>query len=262
MKQFRASIVSNRPVSDDFHAIEFTWPSAAGIPAPGQFFTVRVSDGTVPFLRRPFAFSGFDGAGHIASAIYKRRGRGTEILAAKKEGETLDVIGPSGNPFMLPAPNCTPVLAAGGIGLGPVLFLARVLHDAGRRAVFAAGFRTAMDIVDKTLFGQSAVTLCTDDGSEGFKGTTVDYIRQYLERADSVSRTAMVMYACGPMAMLKGCHETAQRFGVTCYVSVEQVMACGVGACMGCVVKAAGGNGYVRVCSDGPVFNSRDIEWI
>jgi len=257
VRQFAATVVSNKALSHDLHELRFEWGLSADAPGPGQFFTVRVSDTTVPLLRRPFAFSDFDYDGKIASAIYQRRGRGTEILAARGAGETLDVIGPLGNTFPLPGRGVRCVLAAGGIGLGPVLYLARRLKAAGNPVSFVFGCRRAQNLPERRIFDGLSAVLCTDDGSEGFGGTVVDC----LHSGKAVQLDGAVLFACGPTAMLKGCHEAAVEHGIDCFVSVEQVMACGVGACMGCVVKVAQEPGYARVCREGPVFNSRDIVW-
>jgi dihydroorotate dehydrogenase electron transfer subunit len=252
MKQFCGTITGNRALSAECLELEFTWARKAGRPLPGQFFTLRISDDTVPLLRRPFAFSSFDSEKMTASMIYQKRGRGTTILAGKKRGESLDVIGPLGSPFPRPGKGRNALLAAGGIGLGPLLFLSSRL----RIAQLIIGCRTkSLAPPSRTCAGLRPV-ICTDDGSKGFKGTADDYLRSIEHTVGSDT----VVYSCGPLPMLKACHEFAKRRGCECFVSVEQVMACGVGACMGCAVKAADG-GYKRACTEGPVFNSKELNW-
>jgi dihydroorotate dehydrogenase electron transfer subunit len=254
MKQFTGTILRNHSLSADFFELEFTWDKTAGSPLPGQFFTIRISDNTVPLLRRPFAFSAFDEKTGSASMIIQKRGRGTEILAARQKSHDLDVIGPLGKPFPLPAKKQKPLLVAGGIGLGPILFLASQLP--GAKLVF--GCRTKSIVPGSGIFTglKPDAVVCTDDGSAGFKGTAGDYLKSIEQ---SVS-DATVVYACGPLPMLQACHEFAARRECECFVSVEQVMACGVGACMGCAVKSVEG-GYKRACTDGPVFNSMELQW-
>lgn len=252
MKQFRGKILGNRPLSADYFELEFMWDRHAGRPLPGQFFTLRISDNTVPLLRRPFAFSAFNAKSSCASMIYQKRGRGTAILAGRRKGEVLDIIGPLGRPFPMPAGKRKVFLVAGGIGLGPILFLASRL----RKVQVIAGFRTKSLVPAPSVYAGTRPVICTDDGSKGFRGTATDYLKS-IERAFAGNA---VIYACGPLPLLKACHELAQGNGCECHVAVEQVMACGVGACMGCAVKTVDGE-YKRACTEGPVFNSRELQW-
>ncbi len=256
MKQFSATIRGNYPLSTGFFELEFTWDKAAPLPEPGRFFTVRVSDNTIPLLRRPFAFSAFDGNEGTASMIFQKRGHGTGLLSAKHKGDTLDIIGPLGQPFPMPDKGKKALLVAGGIGLGPIAFLAQTLRKEKIPVSMVFGCRTASLIPSGDSLAASGTVICTDDGSRGFKGTAGDYLKS-IERSVG---SGTVVYACGPQPMLKTCHEFAGRRGCACFVSVEQIMACGVGACMGCAVKSAGG-GYKRACTEGPVFNSRELQW-
>jgi dihydroorotate dehydrogenase electron transfer subunit len=256
MKQFRGKILGNQTLSTDYYELEFTWDKTAGSPLPGQFFTIRISEDTVPLLRRPFAFSAFDGNKKTASMIFQKRGRGTELLAAKNKDDALDIIGPLGNPFPMPAKGRTALLVAGGIGIGPLLFLAVKLQEAGCSVTFIFGCRTKSLVPSSPAFAAFSPRICTDDGSAGFMGTAGDYLKSITQSVGSDT----IVYACGPLPMLKTCHEFAARRGCECFVSVEQIMACGVGACMGCAIKAVDG-GYKRACTEGPVFKSKDLKW-
>jgi dihydroorotate dehydrogenase electron transfer subunit len=256
MKQFLATILSNHSICSDFFEMTFSWDASVPAPLPGQFFTVRISRDTVPLLRRPFAFSAFDAAAATASMIYQKRGRGTEILTGKKKGDPLDVLGPLGKSFSLPNRGKKALLVAGGIGLGPVMFLANDIRSQGGDVSMVFGCRNAALIPAIDTFYNLSPIICTDDGSSGFKGTTGDY----LKSIESSITAQTFVYACGPMPMLKACHDITLRCGCGCFVSVEQVMACGVGACMGCAIRIASG-GYKRACIEGPVFDSREIQW-
>lgn len=257
MKHFFPKIYFNKPISKDFYLIVFDWNYDESAPLPGQFLTIRVSENSVPLIRRPFAFSGYDKNKHRASIIYQKRGPATEILAGKKPKEALDIIGPIGNVFKIDRITETYIIIAGGIGLGPMIYLANYLKDIGKRVIFIFGARNKSFIPQKNIFGSIMPVICTDDGSEGFKGTTIDYLISL--NGSNIKNTTII--ACGPLLMLKGCHEYAQNHNLQCLVSMEQVMACGVGACMGCAIKIVQEPGYVRVCSEGPVFNSGDIVW-
>jgi dihydroorotate dehydrogenase electron transfer subunit len=256
MKKINAKILSNTSRCGDFYELEFTWDKTAGQPLPGQFFTIRISEDSVPLLRRPFAFSSYDADRATAAMLYQKRGKGTGILAGKAADDTLDVLGPLGSHFPLPDKGKNALLVAGGIGLGPIAFLAQTFRRQKVPVQAVFGCRTAALVPKGDSFATLAAVICTDDGSEGFKGTVGDYLKS-IERS---VKSDTVLYACGPLPMLKACHGFALSRGGECFVSVEQVMACGVGACMGCAVKASEG-GYKRACTEGPVFNSKELEW-
>ena len=257
MKQFSGTIISNTPLCDGYFEMEFSWEKGVQPPEPGQFFTVRTADSSVPLLRRPFAFSAFNENSRTASFVYQKRGPGTGLLAAKGGNDVIDLLGPLGKPFVLPEKNQTALLVAGGIGIGPVLFLGTRIRNANIPAILVFGCRTAANVPASAAFSALNPQVCTDDGSRGFKGTALDY-------CSTLSKTIVpstVLYACGPHPMLKGCHAFARDRGIVCHVSVEQIMACGVGACMGCVVKVNHEPGFARACAEGPVFDSSEIVW-
>jgi dihydroorotate dehydrogenase electron transfer subunit len=282
MQQFDSLILANRPLAPGFRELVLEWRTEAGRPRPGQFLSLRVSQGYDPLLRRPFAFSGFSEAEAgqpRASIIYQVRGRATLLLADLAPGASVDLLGPLGNGFPEPAifaaEASSPLLAAGGIGLGPVLFLATELEMARRAAggaaggtaraggtaagmtaapaaPFVIGFRTAGAIPDIAL--PEGAVLCTDDGSRGFKGTALDWI------AHNAPEGRVRLCGCGPSPMLAALAAHARARGWEASLSAEQWMACGVGACMGCALPARGG-GFLRACADGPVFERDAIEW-
>lgn len=257
MKQFFTTIHENKQITHDYYSLTFDWPRDAGIPVPCQFITIRVSDSTVPLLRRPFAFSAYDEDRNTASIIFQKRGTATGILAGKQSGEQLDIIGPLGNTFQLPDTIKKCIIVAGGIGLGPMVYTASWIAERGIETLFIFGSRDKSGVPEKDIFGTINPVICTDDGSEGYKGTTVDCLNSLKNNELEGS----LLVSCGPTPMLRGCHEYAQKHGIQCLVSMEQIMACGVGACMGCAVKVKQELGYARVCSEGPVFNSQDIKW-
>jgi dihydroorotate dehydrogenase electron transfer subunit len=255
MNQFSAQVRNNRVVAEGLYEVEFATVGVNQI-APGQFLTIRLSQTTTPLLRRPFAFSDYDTQQNTASVIYLKRGAATSFLASRELGDVLDVIAPLGNGFPRPEVGRPVVLVGGGIGLGPVLFMAKSLTLAGRDCVLVVGGRTSGAIPGEDLFEGVNTVICTDDGSRGFAGTTVDYLR-----SEKLASSDTELYACGPEPMLRACHAYAKETGARCWVSMEQVMACGVGACMGCVVKTNTPAGYARVCKEGPVFNAEEIVW-
>lgn len=256
MQQYESTVLSNRELCQSLYELKFRMDQTAEKPLPGQFFTVRVTDSSLPLLRRPFAFAGFDAATSRARCIYQVRGGATRLLSAMRPNTPLDIIGPLGRPFSLPQPHESPVLIAGGIGLGPILFLADLLRSRECEARLVFGGRSK-GFVPASLFENRDTVVCTDDGSCGFQGTVVDYLATI---GSSLTDTTL-FYCCGPQPMLRACHEFASRRHLRCFVSIEQVMACGVGACMGCAVRVNDGRGFVRACKEGPVFDSGEIAW-
>jgi dihydroorotate dehydrogenase electron transfer subunit len=238
----------------------------------GQFVMLRVSEGLDPLLRRPLGVYKVLGPrgrdvvrGTGIELLYKVVGKGTGILAGKRPGEYVDVLGPVGNGFpLLKGREAEKVImVAGGIGTVPFYMVAEQ-EGAG---LFLFGARTRDDtalVRDFKGLGVQ-VKVSTEDGSVGKKGLVTDLLYEELT-------TDSVVYACGPLGMLKGVAEVCGAAGVRCLVSLEGAMACGIGVCLGCAVKSvgdnvpggtggAGGKEYKMVCSDGPVFDSTEIDW-
>jgi dihydroorotate dehydrogenase electron transfer subunit len=257
MKHFISRIHSNAIVCEGMYEMVFSWDDDAPSPLPGQFCTIRVSYGTAPLLRRPFAFSAFDPNEKTASIVFKKVGASTEILAGKKCGDALDMIGPLGNSFIGFGQTRNNVLVAGGTGFGPVLFWNRFLRHQKISSLMVFGSASKAGIPVFKGHEDEAVALCTEDGSKGFRGTVVDYLRTLPEQMFRET----TLYCCGPRGMLKACHDLALERGSACFVSIEQIMACGVGACMGCAVRVTGDESFSRVCTEGPIFNSKTIIW-
>lgn len=302
MRLFKAPLVLNQGITQSWKVLGFAWPGDLEAPQPGQFFTFNpkgLSAGDAGLLRRPLAFALY--AEGIAYAIYQIRGSATHALAAAGEGSELDIIGPLGNSFPLLTPGEQACLAGGGIGIGPLLFLAATLgkncsplalqREPGlkrqsnflklylgfRSASLLPSFSLALDSLPDTHSrlrqGLSTLQVCldkaiiaTDDGSRGFSGTVVEALKRdidHLEDSGSplpASAPSLRLYACGPSPMLSALDELALERALPAHLSAEQWMACGVGACQGCVLPAKAG-GYLRACADGPVFSQGVIQW-
>jgi dihydroorotate dehydrogenase electron transfer subunit len=234
----------------------FSWKAAWGEPVPGNFLELKVNDSTAPMLRRPFAFSDYSAENETASIIYQVRGTSTNLLTQKREGDEVRIIGPLGNGFTIDSD--APIIAVGGgVGLGPILFAAKVASKAGKKVSFITGFRSSELVPDRFLWEGLDATICTDNGSEGFAGNVV----QYLQTLPSESLAGSVLISCGPTPMLRACHTFAEQIGISCEVSMEELMACGIGACMGCVCETKTEAGLARVCKEGPIFKSEVIKW-
>jgi len=227
---------------------------------PGQFVMVKVSEGTFPLLRRPLGIHDA-GPGGI-EIFFAIAGQGTEILSRKKPGDRLDVIGPLGKGFTVDATmrGKRVFLVGGGRGIAPFFFLARELAAAGAKPVVFYGGRTAGDIPLRDKFESAGFELLasTDDGSFGFAG----FVTGLVGREIAKDKPAFV-YACGPDPMMKALAAIAAEHCVPAEFSLESIMGCGVGACWGCVhrIRGENGDGWVKICEEGPVFPGERILW-
>lgn len=261
-------ILYNNKVAPGYFRLGIEWKTP-GI-RPGQFVMLRVAEGLDPLLRRPLGVYKVLGAkgrnvfkGRGIELLYKVVGKGTGILAGKRPGEAVDVLGPVGNGFPLLRGGAAGrvVMVAGGIGAVPFYMLAA--EKAARVFLFGARTKEETALVRDFRPLGVQVKISTEDGSTGKKGLVTDLLAEELTRGS-------VVYACGPLGMLKGVSRAAAAAGVKCLVSLERAMACGIGVCLGCAVKSgehcgAGQHEYKReykmVCSDGPVFDSTEIDW-
>jgi dihydroorotate dehydrogenase electron transfer subunit len=225
---------------------------------PGQFVMVKVSDGTVPLLRRPLGLHDADMNGF--ELFFRVAGQGTEILSKKRPGDRLDVIGPLGRGFTVAAKDRTAWLVGGGRGIAPLFFLARALKAAGARPVVFYGGRSLAEIPLRDRLEQAGfeVHCSTDDGGFGFAGLVTALVETELARTKPD-----IVYACGPDPMMKALAAIAAKRDVPAEFSLESVMGCGVGACWGCVHRIRDGNGdaWVKICEEGPVFPGERIRW-
>lgn len=218
----------------------------------GQFVQVRVSATYDPFLRRPISIH--DAAEDRLVLLYRTAGRGTALLAAKKAGETLDLLGPLGNGFPL-TDQKQAVVVAGGIGAAPLYYLLRTLKKAGKQVSFVYGARNKTELLLREEYRELAANYseATDDGSAGSRALVTDLAAPIIAGLDAT------VYACGPLPMLREVARLADCFDRSCFVSLEAQLACGVGACLGCVVPVKGSEKYRRVCVDGPVFAAGEV---
>ncbi len=262
----RASVVSNAPDGEVNRRIVFevgAWPRWQ----PGQF--VMLAPGAEasaprydPLLPRPMAIFSSDGDGEDQriTVLYKVEGRGTRLLASAAPGEHVRVVGPLGHGFGVPPEGHHAVLVGGGTGTASLFALARDAAARGPVTVIL-GARQADLLMAEEDFCKLGVDLqiATEDGSRGTRGLVTDVLRQVLAAASAESAGAIV-YACGPTAMMRACSELAAKVSVPCRVALENRMACGCGACLGCAVPMACG-GFSLVCSQGPVYDASELDW-
>lgn len=221
---------------------------------PGQFLHIKCGDGLM--LRRPISVStcSTDGSEDQISVVFEIRGQGTAWLAQRDKGETLDVLGLLGNGYPI-APESRCLLVGGGIGVPPLLGCAQ--YTQGRSSAIL-GFRSSDKGILQDRFRKScaSVQLATDDGSLGYHGFVDAVLQSTLEKDASYD----AVLACGPKPMLKNVAAVAQQFGIPCWVSMEERMGCGVGACLVCACGMKDGR-MAHVCKDGPVFNAQEVDW-
>lgn len=244
----------------DYHLLEIESPALGRKARPGQFVMVKIASGPVPLLRRPLSIHDAGQAG--IELFFKVAGQGTELLAGKRPGDALDIVGPLGRGFSVPEAmnGKRAFLVGGGRGIAPLYFLARELAAAGVRPTVFYGGRTVADIPLRSRFEQAGWELrcSTDDGSFGFPGLVTGLVERDLGRAKPD-----LLYACGPDPMMKALAATARGSGVPAEFSLESMMGCGIGACWGCVHRVRGESGetWTKICEDGPVFPGDRIVW-
>ena len=223
---------------------------------PGQFVEVRVDGSTTTFLRRPISINFVDRQQNELWLMVAMVGDGTRRLGELKAGDKLNCVLPLGNGFTLAShlsPLTSHLLVGGGVGVAPLLYLGAQLKSQGMEPTFLLGARTASDLLMMDEFKKyGRVCVTTEDGSEGEKGFVTNHSLLQQERFDMI-------YTCGPTPMMMAVARYAQEKGIECEASLENLMACGLGACLCCVEKTVDGN--LCVCKDGPVFNVQKLLW-
>ncbi len=220
---------------------------------PGQFVEVKVEGSASTFLRRPISINYVDRNNNEIWLLVQLVGEGTKAMARLNEGDFLNVLFPLGNGFSVPKKGEKVLLVGGGVGVAPLLEYGKALKEAGAKPVFLLGARTKADLVQLDLFGKYGdVYITTEDGTEGEKGFVTQHSVLTKESFDRIS-------TCGPKPMMVAIAKFAKVNSISCEVSLENMMACGLGACLCCVEKTVKGN--VCVCKEGPVFNINDLTW-
>jgi dihydroorotate dehydrogenase electron transfer subunit len=254
-------IVSNREVATGTFLMVLRSPEMASAAKPGQFVMIRVRPGVDPLLRRPFSVCGLQGD-DLFLVLYRVVGRGTAIMAETKVGARLSVLGPLGMGFQGPNSDQLPLLVGGGIGIAPLIFLAQAIKS--RPMQVMTGFSSASEIVavEQVIGLPVSVTIATDDGTAGFEGPITEPFDAYL-RKEKGGKDSISVFTCGPEPMLKKVAGLALDQGIPCQASLEAAMACGLGVCQGCAVKASPEEkrSYHHVCTHGPVFQAQAIDW-
>ena len=248
----KATVLGQSAAASDVRLLRVLWPDPAHAPHAGQFFTLRSwGAGEAPFLSRPISVHKWEPETLTVSFLYQIVGEGTETLSALKAGDALQLTGPMGNGFDVPAIAAQYekiALVGGGIGTAPLYQLARELAAAGRKPDVFFGFRDEPYCMEQYRGLAGIVKVSTDSGRVGFHG----FVTQLYDPADY----DMVLI-CGPTPMMKNAARLCAEKGTPCLVSLEKKMACGIGACLGCTIETA--SGAKSVCKDGPVFAGKEV---
>lgn len=252
----KAELVEKQIIKDDIIKFSVKSKDIADNAKPGNFLEIRVSENIEPLLRRPISIYNIDKENQIVEFIFQIKGKGTKILAEKRVGDKIDIIGPLGyGVFNIKQYKKVSVIG-GGIGIFPLYELAKQLES---DVTMYLGFRNKDYVVLEDEFKKvsNQLVITTDDGSYGKKGFAIEYLKE-----DCKKEKPDIIFACGPLPMLKAIKQFSEEEGIPCQISLEEKMGCGIGACLGCAVKVTS-NGIVRyshVCKQGPVFFANEVE--
>lgn len=250
----RVAVVSNDRITEGVGLLVLDAPRTSGSIAPGQFVHLRIAVDADFMLRRPFSV--FRAGSGRLEILYQVVGRGTRVLAGMATGSRMDLIGPLGRGWWIPDGTAHALVVAGGLGAAPMGMLVEELARRGVAVTMAQGAPTEGRLLARDLFDAVCrrSEVATDDGSAGMCGLVTDL-------ADDLMAAARpdIVYVCGPEPMQRIVAAQASAAGVSCQVSLERLMACGVGACLSCVVSTT--HGRKRACVDGPVFDAAEVVW-
>jgi dihydroorotate dehydrogenase electron transfer subunit len=254
MTDLLSKIIFKKQIANGIFDLWLNCPQIAAEALPGQFVNVKCEGFT---LRRPISICEIDKVKGSIRIVFEVRGDGTAWLAKQNIGDCIYMLAPLGNGFDLSNSSAKVVFVGGGIGVPPLLAAAIAFKD---NATAILGFRNAQAVILTDDFSShgAAVQLATDDGSAGHHGLVTDLLVNHLE-----SNKCDILFACGPKPMLKAVVKEAQKWGIRCQVSMEEHMACGVGACLCCATKVFenGKEQYQHVCKHGPIFDAEKIVW-
>jgi dihydroorotate dehydrogenase electron transfer subunit len=246
-------VIGNKRLTNDLFIIELSSDEELPGLKPGQFAQVKVEGSPETFLRRPISIHDVDFSNNSFKLLIQIAGKGTETLSRLKKGDNLNLIYPLGNTFSLPPVNEKILLIGGGCGVAPLLFLGKHLKSFGCLPDVLLGFRNSERIIEYEEYLKiGEVFLTTEDGSTGEKGYVTSHSVLSSSKYDRI-------YCCGPDSMMRAVAAYSKKTNTECEVSLENLMACGIGACLCCIVDTVKGN--VCTCIDGPVFNITELKW-
>jgi dihydroorotate dehydrogenase electron transfer subunit len=257
------SLVGRQALEGPYMLLTFRHPEVAERARAGQFVMIKANTVSEPILRRPFSVMTVAPRDGTFTLFLKVVGPGSRALADLREGETAGCLGPLGRPFPLPPEGHEALLVAGGYGIAPFVLFGEELGHARRKARLFYGGRTVADLQVREPFAALGIPLAcaTDDGSFGHHGRVTEAVAAHVGTRPG----PVTLYACGPDAMLHAVARLAEERGVPAQVSLDPWMGCGVGTCLGCVVRVRRAGEarpkYHCACTEGPVFDARDVVW-
>ena len=271
MRQFMMGglVESNAEVREGHYLMSLRLPLSFALPLPGQFVMVRLKGRKDMLLARPFSVSGFHRQAQDIriEILYRVAGQGTRLFARLRPGDDLDISGPLGRPFEIPQNIRNVILVSGGVGVAPLRYLLACLQvqrpERPLRIDFYMGAKTVAELLELETIRClcDSLQVCTDDCSMGHPGLVTEPLEKAIK---SYPLNDTLICACGPLGMIRRLSEILTQYPLACQVSLEERMACGLGACLGCAVAVRGPKGerqYQRVCREGPVFNLQDLLW-
>ncbi|PFJ15281.1 dihydroorotate dehydrogenase electron transfer subunit [Bacillus cereus] len=251
MQKQNMIVVNQKEIAKNIYELVLQGTLVQQMNEPGQFVHIKVAEGIAPLLRRPISICNVDQEKNEFTMLYRAEGQGTKTLATRKQGEMVDVLGPLGHGFPVEEAEDgqTALLVGGGIGVPPLYELSQRLVAKGVRVIHILGFQTKDVVFYEEKFAELGDTyVATVDGTHGTKGFVTDVI-------DNSGIGFDILYSCGPLAMLRALEGRYKE--KKAYISLEERMGCGIGACFACVChlqEDPSGHSYKKVCSDGPVF--------
>ena len=251
-------LVKKEVVAEGIYKFTVKAPAIASKAKAGQFLEIRISKTGAPFLRRPISIYNICKEEGLVEFIFQVKGEGTKLLAEENVGAEIDIMGPLGNGSFDISDYKKVAIIGGGIGTYPLYELAKELNEKSDVTVYI-GFRNKdlVTLEDEFAKVSNRLVITTDDGSYKEKGFAINFLKE-----DCKKEKPDMIYACGPLPMLKAVREFALEENIPCQVSLEERMGCGIGACLGCAIKIISGEEprFGHVCKDGPVFNAKDVE--
>ncbi len=250
-RHFKAEVIENIHLSDTHSILKVSRGKFSTDPSPGQFYLLKTSHTLDPLLRRPFSILRWDE--RSLEFLIMLKGKGTSLLKDLQPGRTMDLLGPLGRGFKLPEDNSVPLIVAGGVGIASVYPL---IAETGKKAhvFYGASSTDGLYLLKEIMALTGNIHISTDDGSTGFKGDIIGCLLNFLKNSPGINP---VIYACGPEGMMNSLKDIMKEKGLKGYLSYEERMACGIGACLGCAIKTK--KGYERVCKEGPVFGIEEL---
>lgn len=244
--QEKMIVVSQKSIAKNIFELKLQGAITKNMTKPGQFVHMRIGDSNEFMLRRPISICEVNQDTQTLTCLYRAEGKGTTTLSRVKQGDVVDILAPLGNGFPVEAAQKKALLIGGGIGVPPLYELSKQLNKRGIKTVHVLGFQSREDMFYIDEFSNLGETVvATVDGSFGIKGFVTDAIHTLEKDYD-------IFYTCGPIVMIKAIEQVLPD--IEGYMSLEERMGCGIGACYACVCEASNENGYVKICSDGPVF--------